>query len=53
MIEFLQTNWLTIVIWAIFLAPFLLLRNRATRVSGLDEILEQGQPVVVEVFSNT
>jgi hypothetical protein len=52
-IEFLQDNWPTIVIWAIFLAPFLLLRNRATRASGLDEILGHGQPVVVEVFSNT
>jgi hypothetical protein len=52
-IEFLQANWLTLVVWAIFLAPFLLLRNRATRVSGLDEILGQGQPAVVEVFSNT
>jgi hypothetical protein len=44
---------LTIVIWLVFLAPFLLLRNRATHISGLDEILGQGQPVVVEVFSNT
>jgi hypothetical protein len=52
-IEFLHANWPTIVIWAIFLAPFLLLRNRATRASGLDEILGHGQPVVVEVFSNT
>jgi hypothetical protein len=52
-IEFIQTNWLAIVIWLVFLAPFLLLRNRATRVSGLDEILGRGQAVVVEVFSNT
>jgi hypothetical protein len=52
-IEFLQANWANIALLAIFLALFLLLRNRATRVSGLDEVLGQGQPVIVEVFSNT
>jgi len=51
-IEFLQANWVSLAVLAAILAAFLLLRNRATRVSGLDEILGQGEPVIVEVFSN-
>ncbi|MDY6875713.1 MAG: hypothetical protein SWK90_05870 [Chloroflexota bacterium] len=53
MIEFLQANWGNLAILAGFLVFFLLLRNRATNVSGLDEVLRQGEPVIVEVFSNT
>jgi hypothetical protein len=53
MIEFLQANWSVLTVWAIILLLFFLLRNRATRVGGLDEVLGQGQPVIVEVFSNT
>jgi hypothetical protein len=53
MIEFLQTNWVTLAMLAGVVALFLLLRNRATRIGGLDEILGHGEPVIVEVFSNT
>ena len=53
MIEFLQANWPSLVILASIVVFFLLLRNRATRISGLDEALGQGEPVIVEVFSNT
>jgi hypothetical protein len=52
-IEFLQANWASVVALAVAVALFLLLRNRATRISGLDGIIGQGQPVIVEVFSNT
>jgi len=51
--EFLQANWLTLVAVAGFVGFFLLFRNRASRISGLDEVLGGGQPVIVEVFSNT
>ena len=54
MSEFLQANWTSLAGLGVILLLFLLLRNRATRVSGgLEEILGKGQPVVVEVFSNT
>jgi len=53
MTEFLQANWGSVAILAVILVLFLLLRNRATRISGLDGILGQGEPVIVEVFSNT
>lgn len=53
MIELLQANWLTLFFMATILAMFVLLRNRATRISALDEIVGNGQPVIVEVFSNT
>ena len=53
MIEFLQANWASLALWAGILVFFLLLRNRATRIGGLDEILGQGEPVIIEVFSNT
>ncbi len=53
MIEFLQANWpiLTVLGGVSFL--FLLLRNRATPVDTLDEIVGHGRPAVVEIFSNT
>ena len=53
MIEFLEANWGSMAVLALILALFLLLRNRATRIGGLDEVLGQGKPVIVEVFSNT
>lgn len=53
MIGFLQANWASVVVLAAALALFLLLRNRATRISGLGGIIGQGEPVIVEVFSNT
>jgi hypothetical protein len=34
-------------------AMFVLLRNRATQISALGETVGNGQPVIVEVFSNT
>jgi hypothetical protein len=52
-IEFLLANWLTVSFLAAILAMFVLLRNRTTRISALDEIVGSGQPVIVEVFSNT
>jgi len=51
-IEFLRANWLSLAILAGILVIFVVFRNRATRISGLDQILGQGQPVIVEVFSN-
>jgi len=51
--EFLQANWGSMAVLAGILALFLLLRNRATRISGLSGVLGQGEPVIVEVFSNT
>ena len=53
MIEFLQANWLMLAFVAGVAAFFILLRNRTTKVDGVDAILGQGEPVVVEVFSNT
>ena len=53
MSEFLQANWPSLAVWAGILTFFLLLRNRATRISGLDEVLGRGEPVIIEVFSNT
>ena len=53
MIEFLQANWASLAMWAGIVALFLLLRNRAARIGGLDEVLGKGEPVIVEVFSNT
>ncbi|MEA3340499.1 MAG: hypothetical protein U9R15_11085 [Chloroflexota bacterium] len=52
-IEFLQANWANLAMWAGIIALFLLLRNRATRIGGLDEVLGRGEPVIVELFSNT
>jgi hypothetical protein len=52
-IEFLQANWFTLVFMAGVAAFFILLRNRTTKVDGVDAILGQGEPVIVEVFSNT
>ena len=53
MIDFLQANWLTLVFLAGVAAFFVLLRNRATKVGGVDELWGRGEPVIVEVFSNT
>lgn len=53
MIELLQTNWPTLAFLAGIAAIFLLLRNRATRIGALDEIVGNGHPVIVEIFSNT
>jgi hypothetical protein len=52
-IEFLQANWSSVAVLAAAFVLFLLLRNRATRISGLAGTVGQGEPVIVEVFSNT
>ena len=53
MIEFLQAN-LGSVILALGVATFFLLfRNRTSRISEIEEVLGKGQPVIVELFSNT
>jgi hypothetical protein len=52
-IEFLQANRGSVLVLAVALALSLLLRNRATRISELGGIIGQGEPVIVEVFSNT
>jgi hypothetical protein len=52
-IDFLQANWLTLVLLAGLVAFFMLFRNRATKVGGVDAIFGQGEPVVLEAFSNT
>jgi hypothetical protein len=52
-IEFLQANWLTVLFLAAIAAMFVVLRNRATHVSALGDVVGNGQPVIVEVFSNT
>lgn len=53
MIEFLQANWLTLVFIAGMAAFYIFFRNRATKVDGIDALVGKGQPVIVEVFSNT
>jgi hypothetical protein len=51
-IEFLQANWLTLALLTAAVGMFILLRNRPTHISALGEIVGNGQPVIVEVFSN-
>jgi hypothetical protein len=53
MIEVLRTVWPMLALLAGVAALFLLLRNRATPIGTLDEIVGNGRPVVVGVFSNT
>lgn len=53
MIDLLQANWLTLLFVVGSVAAFVLLRNRPTDVESADQIVGNGQPVVVEVFSNT
>ena len=51
MIEFLQANWLTLVFLGGIAAFFILFRNRTTKVDGVDAILGQDEPVIVEVIA--
>ena len=53
MMEFLQTHGFSLAILLGLAVALLLLWNRTTRVSSLDEIIGRGEPVIVEVFSNT
>jgi hypothetical protein len=51
-IRFLEANWLMLTLLAALAVFFLLFRNRTTKASRREEILKQGEPVVVEVLSN-
>lgn len=53
MIEFLQANLGSIILALGAAAFFLLFRNRPSKVSEIKEVLGKGQPVIVELFSNT
>jgi hypothetical protein len=53
MIDYLQANWASLALLAAILVLFLALRNRATRLTTLNEVMGQGTPIIVEVFSNT
>jgi hypothetical protein len=53
MMDYLQANWANLAMLTAILVLFLALRNRATRLTTLDEVMGQGAPVIVEVFSNT
>ena len=54
--EFLRANRSLLIFVAVALGGWLFLRTPATplaSVSSLDELLERGQPVVLEFFTNT
>ncbi len=54
MIEFLQANWLVLAFLAGLATLFLLLRNRATDVEGgLETLIGNGEPLILEIYSNT
>jgi hypothetical protein len=53
MMDYLQANWASLALLAAILVLFLALRNRTTRLTTLNEVMGQGIPVIVEVFSNT
>lgn len=53
---FVQREWITLVLIAAVAAAWLLLRTRSTGAESLEEFdrkIGAGQPVVVEMFSNT
>jgi len=51
MMDYLQANWASLALLTAIL--ILSLRNRATRITTLNEVMGQGVPIIVEVFSNT
>ena len=54
--QFARGNWLLLLIVALMAAGFLLLRTPGSAVASMSEvdaILEDGQPTLVEFFSNT
>ncbi len=53
MMDYLQANWASLALLTAILILFLALRNRATRITTLNEVMGQGVPIIVEVFSNT
>ena len=52
-IPIMAITLLTLVFLVGVAAFFILFRNRATKVDGIDVLLGKGQPVIIEVFSNT
>jgi hypothetical protein len=56
MTSFLRENALFLGFLAVLVAGFLLLRTRGSKLSSVDEfeaLIGQGEPVVVEFYSNT
>ncbi len=54
--RFVQREWITLIFVAAVAAIWLVLRTRSTGAASLEEFdrkIEAGQPVVVELFSNT
>lgn len=52
---FLGDNWLSLAFLAVLVAAFLLLRSSPTDLAGaaeLDSILTNGEPAIVEFYSN-
>lgn len=55
-LRFVQREWVTLVLIAAVATIWLLLRTRSTGAESLEEFdrkIQAGQPVVVELFSNT
>jgi len=53
---FLRENWLTLLVVAVLVVAYLLLHTPATQIASADAFvasLAQGQPSVVEFYSNT
>ena len=56
MLNFLRENALFLGFLAVLVAGFLVLRTRGSKLESVDEfeaLIGQGQPVVVEFYSNT
>lgn len=56
MAQFVRQNALVLLVLAILIGLFFVLRTRGTAVASVDELqalLAGGQPVVVEFYSNT
>ena len=54
--RFVRTNWLILLVLGSLVAAFLALRTRPSDVASIfeaDVILGNGQPTVVEFYSNT
>lgn len=52
MIELMLANWPLLAFLAGITTFYLLLRNHATPVGALEEIVGNGKPTIVEIFSN-
>jgi len=56
MSRFLAENWLALLVVAALAAGYMSLRSSPTTIASVEEFaasLEQGQPTVVEFYSNT